>query len=72
MKIVRNYLLTNKIISNFVLLKIYNDMSKFSRQEEELIEAIRNLRKSKHNYSGEYEFYVRDLFESLLESDESD
>lgn len=47
-------------------------MHKFSTKEEELIEAIRNLRKSKHNYSIEYEFYVRDLFESLLESDESD
>jgi hypothetical protein len=47
-------------------------MHKFSTKEEELIEAIRNLRKSKHNYSIEYEFYVRDLFESLLESDSSD
>lgn len=47
-------------------------MRKFTDKEEELIEAIRNLRNSKHNYSLELEFYVRELFEKLLESDDSD
>lgn len=58
--------------NNSIFVLKYLLMHKFSTKEEELIEAMRNLRKSKHNYSIEYEFYVRDLFESLLESDESD
>lgn len=42
-----------------------------TEKEQELIEAIRNLRNSKHNYSWELEMWVRELFERLLESDES-
>jgi len=39
-----------------------------TEQEWELIEAIRNFQKSKHNYSFEMETYVRELFDSMLES----
>ena len=42
-----------------------------TEQEKELIEAVRNLRYSKHNYSWELELWVRELFEKILESDES-
>ena len=42
-----------------------------TEKEKELIEAVRNLRNSKHNYSWELELWVRELFEKLLESDES-
>lgn len=44
---------------------------KLTEQEKELIEAIRNLKKSKHNYSIQFEFYIRELFERLI-SDEED
>jgi hypothetical protein len=37
-----------------------------TKDEEELIEAIRNLRKSYHNYSWRLELYVRELFELML------
>jgi hypothetical protein len=36
-----------------------------------LIEAIRNFKNSKHNYSIELELWTRELFENLL-SDEED
>jgi hypothetical protein len=39
---------------------------KLTEQEKELIEAIRNLKKTKHNYSEDLEWYVRELFENLL------
>ena len=42
-------------------------MNDLTEKERELIEAIRNLKKSKHNYSLELEFWVRELFERLLE-----
>jgi len=35
-------------------------------KEWELIEAIRNFKNSKHNYSFEFELYLRELFEILL------
>lgn len=35
-------------------------------EEIELIEAIRNLRKSKHNPSRALLKYVRDLFETMI------
>ena len=41
-----------------------------TEKEEELIEAIRNFKKSKHNYSFELEMYIRGLFESILAEDE--
>jgi len=44
-------------------------MNDLSEQERDLIEAIRNLKNSKHNYSIELEFYVRELFENLLDED---
>ncbi len=39
---------------------------KLTEEEKELIEAIRNLQKSKHNYSIELELYVREKFENLI------
>lgn len=42
---------------------------KLTDKEKELIEAIRNLKKSKHNYSVQFEFYVRELFEKLIEKE---
>ena len=39
---------------------------KLTEQERDLIEAIRNFKKSKHNYSLKHEEYVRDLFEIIL------
>ena len=39
---------------------------KLTEKEKELIEAIRNLKNSKHNYSQELELYVRELFEIIL------
>jgi hypothetical protein len=38
--------------------------------EEELIEAIRNFKNSRHNPSFEYEMYVRTLFEILLNNED--
>lgn len=40
---------------------------KLTKEEKELIEAIRNLKNSKHNYSKALELYVRELFEALIE-----
>ena len=40
---------------------------KLTEQEADLIEAIRNLKKSKHNYSDELEQYVRELFDKMLD-----
>ncbi|MCL2597282.1 MAG: ArsR family transcriptional regulator [Paludibacter sp.] len=37
-----------------------------TEKEIELIEAIRNFKNSKHNYSLKMEEYVRDLFEMTL------
>ncbi|MDR2964048.1 MAG: ArsR family transcriptional regulator [Bacteroidales bacterium] len=42
------------------------DKLKLTDKEIELIEAIRNFQKTKHNYSFDLEFYVRELFESIL------
>lgn len=41
-----------------------------TKKEKELIEAIRNFKKSKHNPSINLEFYIRQLFEELLEDEE--
>ena len=41
-----------------------------TEKEWELIESIRNLKKTKHNYSIQFELYVRELFEILLHDDE--
>jgi hypothetical protein len=37
-----------------------------TEKEWELIEAIRNFKNSKHNYSFQFELYLRELFETLL------
>lgn len=42
---------------------------KLSPKEQELIEQLRNLKNSKHNYSSQLEEYVRELFEELIEED---
>ncbi|SDE69450.1 ArsR family transcriptional regulator [Riemerella columbipharyngis] len=39
---------------------------KLTEQEKELIEAIRNYLKSKHNPSIDLEFYARMLFEKMM------
>jgi hypothetical protein len=41
-------------------------------REAELIEAIRDLKKSKHNPSFILEVYARDLFDELLKEDYND
>lgn len=40
-----------------------------TEEEQELIESIRNLKNTKHNFSFELEMYVRELFERLLDTD---
>lgn len=42
---------------------------KLTEQERELIEAIRNFKNSKHNYSEELEKWIIRLFEKLLYED---
>jgi hypothetical protein len=44
---------------------------KLSEKEEELIEMIRNFKKSKHNPSVELEEIIIRLFEKLLYEDEN-
>jgi hypothetical protein len=39
-------------------------------RERELIEAIRNFKNSKHNYSIEFESFVISLFETLMYEDD--
>ncbi len=41
-----------------------------TEKEKELIEAIRNFKNSKHNPSIELEWFIRELFETLLYDDE--
>lgn len=41
-----------------------------TEKEEELILLIRDLKKTKHNYSFELEWYIRELFEKLLYDEE--
>jgi hypothetical protein len=38
-----------------------------TEKEKELIEAIRNLRNSKHNYSYQLEDYSRELFDRMID-----
>ncbi|MDR1436822.1 MAG: ArsR family transcriptional regulator [Candidatus Symbiothrix sp.] len=38
-----------------------------TEKERELIEAIRNLKKSKHNYSCQLEAYARELFDRMID-----
>lgn len=45
------------------------DKQILSEKEWELIEAIRNFKNSKHNYSFQFELYLRELFESMLNED---
>ena len=40
-----------------------------TEKEADLIEAIRNFKKSKHNLSFSMEVYIRRLFEELLKED---
>jgi hypothetical protein len=41
-----------------------------TEKEKELIEAIRNFKKSRHNPSKWLELWIRELFETLLKDDE--
>ncbi len=42
---------------------------KLTEKEKELIEAIRNYLKSKHNPSISLEYYVRELFERMMDGE---
>lgn len=55
-----------KIYSKFAMLKKVIDMK---LTEKELIEAIRNYLKSKHNPSISLEYYVRELFERMMDGE---
>ncbi len=44
--------------------------TELSENEAELIEALRNFRKSKHNPSIELELYIDELVDRLKEADE--
>lgn len=39
---------------------------KLTEKEKDLVEAIRNFKKSKANASVELEWFIRELFETLL------
>ena len=43
------------------------NMENLTPEEEELIEAIRLLKKSRHNPSKELLMYVRELFEEMID-----
>ncbi len=57
------------IRSIFVVLNLIYKVLKLTEQEKELIEAIRNFKKSKHNYSVQLEEWIIRLFEKLLYED---
>lgn len=57
---------TVKIYSKLAMLKKVIDMK---LTEKELIEAIRNYLKSKHNPSISLEYYVRELFERMMDGE---
>jgi hypothetical protein len=38
-----------------------------TEKERELIESIRNLKMSKHNYSRQLEAYARELFDRMID-----
>jgi len=38
-----------------------------TEKERTLIECLRNLKKSRHNYSTALEIYVRDLFDIMID-----
>lgn len=65
------YLTTMKIHSIFVnqLLNNQNQVEKEALNEklEELIELLRNLNNSKHNYSLQLEMFIRDYFDILID-----
>ena len=42
---------------------------KLTNGEKELIEVLRNFRKSRIFFHWTYEFYIRELFENLLSKD---
>jgi hypothetical protein len=44
-----------------------NKKLELTEEEQELIEAIRNLQNSKHNYSYQLEDYVRELFDRIID-----
>lgn len=46
------------------------EKTELSENEAELIEALRNFRKSKHNPSIELELYIDELVDRLKEADE--
>ena len=62
-----NLVLTNLLVPLYCNSKPRKMKTKeLTEDEAELIEAIRNLKSSKHNISEQLEWYVRDLFEQIL------
>ncbi|MPM51110.1 hypothetical protein SDC9_97856 [bioreactor metagenome] len=49
-------------------MKADKDM-KLTKEEKELIEVIRNYRKSRTFSNWTYEFYIREIFDNLLSKD---
>ncbi len=49
-------------------MKADKDM-KLTKEEKELIEVIRNYRKSRIFFNWTYEFYIREIFDNLLSKD---
>ena len=63
-----------RIVKNHsILVELHKakDMQ-LTEKEKELIEAIRNFLKSKHNPSIELEFYARELFEKMMDGEEEE
>jgi hypothetical protein len=54
------------------VIKNVFDMEKriLTDREWELIEAIRNFKNSQHNYSFQFELYLRELFEQVLREED--
>lgn len=45
---------------------------KLTKQEKELIESVRNYKKARIFFNWEYEFYIRELFEKLLNGEDDE
>ena len=43
-----------------------------NEKEKELIEAVRNFKKAKHNFSYQLEDYAKELFDRLMYDDEEE
>ena len=59
-----------KYISSFQTISFHNIPMQLTEKEKELIEVIRNYKKSRIFFHWTYEFYIRELFEKLLNGEE--